>query len=123
MKAISPLRSALAFLVLCGVASGCADAEREAAEVRPPVVVMTGSGSVYQYEPAYVVSADGVVEFINNSDMPHDVVWSDESLKASHLIKKGETWRVALPKPGVFEYVCTLHPGMKGVIEVSSTDS
>ena len=104
--------------VLCLVLAGCGSGTQGTGE-STTVVRMTGSGSVYQFEPAAIESQNGVVEFLNVSEMPHNVVWRDKTLKASPFIKKDETWSVKLTTPGVYEYVCTLHPGMNGVIEVS----
>jgi plastocyanin len=119
MKSTPSLLRAAMVIVLCGAATGCASTA-EVPQESPSVVRMTGGGSVYQFEDQVIKSADGEIEFVNSSDAPHNVVWDDKTLQPSPLIKRGESWSVELGTPGVYEYVCTLHPGMRGVVEITA---
>lgn len=111
------LRAVLGF-VMFGALLGCAGAAEDTRDTAPTVVRMTGSGAQYQYEPSRVVSTNGIVEFVNDSEMPHDVVWAEKTLGKSPLIKTGGRWRTTIKTSGEYAYICTLHPGMKGTIAV-----
>jgi plastocyanin len=37
----------------------------------------------------------------------------------SHSIAAGGTWRFVANKTGVYDYICTLHPNMKGTLKVA----
>jgi plastocyanin len=50
----------------------------------------------------------------DEAPVPHDVVGADF---ASPVLTTG-TWSHTFTTPGTFRYVCTLHPGMDGVVQV-----
>ena len=117
------MRTGVLLRAVLGVATfgallGCAGAAEDTRDTTPTVVRMTGSGNTYQYEPARVLSTNGIIEFVNDSEMPHDVVWAEKTLGKSSLIKTGGRWRTTIKTSGEYAYICTLHPGMKGIIAV-----
>jgi plastocyanin len=63
------------------------------------------------------VPLGSTVTFTNKDFFPHNV-----QSEAGHLhsgpIAPDEQWSVRLDRPGTFTYVCTLHPGMNGVLHV-----
>ena len=55
----------------------------------------------------------------NESIYPHDVRASSGASFKSTLFDKPKTFTAEVNKPGRIEYVCTIHLGMNGVIEVA----
>ncbi len=49
----------------------------------------------------------------------HNVWWVDQSLVNSPTEGAGYRWAVRFLTPGVYEYYCTLHPGMIGRVAVT----
>lgn len=69
------------------------------------------------------VSAGSVITWVNNSNLPHNVVGTyKETVSDSRFIQPNESWSYNFNDAGVFEYICTIHStdGMKGTILVSS---
>jgi plastocyanin len=63
------------------------------------------------------VKAGDTVVWKNRDPFPHNVT-ADNAQFQSGDIAPEKTWEVTLDKRGRFPYVCTLHPGMKGVVTV-----
>ena len=75
------------------------------------------------------VSAGSVITWVNNSNLPHNVVGTYKETASgsqisvdSRFIQPNESWSYNFNDAGVFEYICTIHStdGMKGTILVSS---
>jgi plastocyanin len=70
------------------------------------------------FQPAEVtVRAGDVVEWINRDPFPHNVSADAAAIHSGDLDADGK-WRYRAVTPGTFHYVCTLHPGMAGVLHV-----
>ena len=69
-----------------------------------------------QPEKLTVKAGDSVV-WKNKDLFPHTVVSKTAGMD-SREIAAGATWTFTPKTTGDFEYVCTLHPVMKGVLEV-----
>jgi plastocyanin len=70
-----------------------------------------------KYEPAALtVSRGETVVWINKDPFPHTV--TARGAFDSRDIASGKSWKLTARKPGIYEYVCTLHPGMKGTLTV-----
>lgn len=116
--------AALAVL-LCAVGASCSTstAGNNARELDGQIE-MYGDDGAYGFAPKESESSSVVVKFFNTSDGPHNVKFSSSSgvsLPTSKIIKPGETLEVRLPNaPGVWSYVCVLHPGMDGVVTLLS---
>ena len=54
----------------------------------------------------------------NEDEVEHDVVAESGSTFKSELFGQGEAFTATVDKPGRVEYICTIHPGMTGSIEV-----
>lgn len=87
------------------------------------MVMMSGVKGVYEYEPSEMLVGDEKeweIVFHNVSDAPHNVVNKEAGIE-SPLVKAGEVWVLrgnsAMLEDGAMEYICTLHPGMKGRVE------
>jgi plastocyanin len=55
----------------------------------------------------------------NEDPIEHNVVAESGATFKSELYGKGETFTATVDKPGTIEYVCTIHPGMTGTLEVT----
>ena len=63
------------------------------------------------------VHAGETVVWINKDLFPHTVTEVHGRFD-SHVIQPNASWRYVAKKPGAFDYVCTLHPSMKGALVV-----
>ena len=70
----------------------------------------------FQPKKVTVRAGDSVV-WTNRDLFPHTVVSKTAGIE-SREIASGASWTFTPKMPGEFEYVCTLHPVMKGVLEV-----
>jgi plastocyanin len=101
--------------------------ERIMKQILQPNIIYTGMN---MFMPDAVrINSGSVITWINNSNLPHNVVGIyKESASGSQIrvdsgfIQSDESWRYKFNNSGVFEYRCTIHSedGMKGVILVSS---
>ena len=76
-----------------------------------------------KFDPESVtVKVGGSVKWTNNEDVPHDVTKEDgpgaDFSSGNGNMKKGDTYERVLTKAGTINYVCTVHPNMKGSITV-----
>ena len=55
----------------------------------------------------------------NEDEVEHNAVAESGADFESDLYGKGETFTTTVEEPGRVEYVCTVHPGMDGTIEVT----
>jgi plastocyanin len=82
-------------------------------------VLIMKDTAVGQYHPDKVsVEAGGTVTWTNKSGVVHNVVFKAPSVKSSGLIKDGETFSAEFANRGAYPYLCTLHPTMRGEVEV-----
>ena len=59
------------------------------------------------------------VTWVNEDDAPHNAVQQGGEELKTETFEKGGSDSVTLDKPGTIAYICTVHPQMKGTIEVS----
>jgi plastocyanin len=72
----------------------------------------------FAFAPAKVsASAGKPLTFLNADDSPHQIALAGGGPKTAVLLR-GQRASVTLDKPGEYGYICSLHPTMKGVIEV-----
>ena len=64
------------------------------------------------------VKRNTYVSWTNTDDSPHQVTVTSANGVRTPIIQKGETQTLKFDTPGTYEYICGLHPGMKGKIEV-----
>ena len=73
----------------------------------------------FVFGPAVLkVAAGGKVTWTNTDDTPHQISVVGASGQRSDLILKGQSATLQFDAAGNIAYVCGLHPGMKGTIEV-----
>lgn len=71
-----------------------------------------------QFKPAGVSAARGdSIVWTNKDFFPHTVTANSGQFD-SHEIKPNESWTYRATKAGEFEYICSLHPTMKGTLRV-----
>jgi glucose/arabinose dehydrogenase/plastocyanin len=88
------------------------------------VTIGTDTGSALLFEPTEASVAGGgyiSVVFENVSTVPHNLTFGPPIDAATATIVNAgasETITFAAPEPGTYDFVCTLHPGMDGVLTV-----
>jgi plastocyanin len=69
--------------------------------------------------PRMTVKAGTVVTWYNKDDIPHTVVASGEAFR-SKTLDTDDKFTFTFTAPGTYEYFCSLHPHMTGVIVVEA---
>jgi plastocyanin len=73
----------------------------------------------FKFDPATATAAVGdVVGWTNNDSAPHSAVFGDAGCETDTLAQ-GASGALVFNEPGTYEYVCGIHPNMKGTLEVS----
>jgi plastocyanin len=71
------------------------------------------------FDPAELtVSAGDTVTWTNDDSVDHDVTADSFSSGDPGGIAPGETFEHTFEEAGMFDYVCTVHPGMEGSVTV-----
>ncbi len=69
------------------------------------------------FNPSTVqISKDDTVKWTNKGSTDHTVKGSDFD---SGIIKKGKSYEHKFIKAGKYDYVCSIHPSMKGTVTVN----
>jgi plastocyanin len=66
-----------------------------------------------------VVKAGQTITWTNVDDSPHQVTVQGDSTLRTPVVLKGQSTQLQFDHPGAYGYICGLHPGMKGTIEVT----
>ena len=70
-----------------------------------------------KYDPETVTAKRGdTVIWVNKDPFPHTV--TAKGVFDSHEIPAGKSWKYTPRRVGEYSYICTLHPNMKGKLEV-----
>jgi plastocyanin len=64
------------------------------------------------------VAKGAYVTWTNTDDSPHQVTVTSAGGLRTEVMLKGQTQTLKFDTPGTFDYICGLHPTMKGKIEV-----
>ena len=95
--------------------SGTAPGAAVAKQAGPGVV----SISEFLFGPQKVVVKPGTtINWINTDDSPHQVTVQASSELRSPVLLKGQNTQIVFNDVGTYDYICGLHPGMRGTIEV-----
>jgi len=71
------------------------------------------------YFPASIeINPGTAVTWTNNDAVIHTVTDTKKTFD-SEFIQAGGTWQYTFEKPGQYDYLCTLHPWMKGTVSVT----
>lgn len=99
-----------------GVAPAVAAAETPTATASIATVAVRIDN--FTFTPAEITVTPGTtVTWTNGDDIPHTVVASDRSFRSPVLDTDG-VFSFTFTKIGSFEYFCSLHPHMKGIVRV-----
>lgn len=72
----------------------------------------------FKFAPATVsADANAAITWTNSDAAPHQVVVGSKNLKTA-VLQKGQSGQLAIAEKGSYDYVCGIHPGMKGKIEI-----
>jgi plastocyanin len=66
-----------------------------------------------------MVKAGSMVTWVNHDDIPHSIVCPALNVK-SHPLDTDETFAYTFEKAGTFDYMCGLHPHMRGQVTVQA---
>jgi plastocyanin len=88
-------------------------------------VTRSGAGEVtikdFQFGPAASkVIAGQTVTWTNADDTPHQISVVGAKEQRSEVVLKGQSAKLQFDEAGNIAYICGLHPGMKGTIEVAA---
>ena len=87
-----------------------------AAQIAGPKPVQV-SIKALKFNPSKVPAKVGqTVNFVWQENVAHNIIFSKD--QKSKTQSKG-LWSTKFTKPGTFKYQCTLHPGMKGEVDVT----
>jgi plastocyanin len=83
----------------------------------PAAAVVSIDG--FKFGPAKLVVDTGMpVLWMNSDDSPHQITVTTGSVTRSAVLAKGARHTQSFATRGIYDYMCGLHPGMKGQIEV-----
>ena len=83
-----------------------------------PAKTHTVTIDALRFQPeALTIAAGDTVVWINKDPFPHTATSKAGGFDSGE-IATGESWKYAPAKKGDFEYICTLHPTMRGTIRV-----
>ena len=85
----------------------------------------SGPGTVaiaeFLFGPEKVIVKRGqTITWTNVDDSPHQVTVQGETTLRTPVVLKGQTTALKFDHVGSYGYICGLHPGMKGAIEVTN---
>ena len=94
--------------------AGTAPGARVDARAAPGVVAVAD----FLFGPETVeIKAGQKVTWINTDDSPHQVTLTGKGTRTAVMLK-GQSTDLLFDGPGVYDYICGLHPNMKGKVEV-----
>ena len=86
----------------------------------------SGGGSVsltaanFEFEPGDLSAAAGdTIEFTNEDDAPHTFTAEDAGIDEEVDAGGSTSISLADAEPGSYDFVCTIHPEMKGTLEIT----
>jgi plastocyanin len=101
-----------AVLAVLGYASGFATGKPATSKAH--TVIMEG----VRFQPERLTVARGDTVVWVNKDLVAHTATSDAGSFDSGTIQPEKSWRFIATKKGAFDYRCTFHPAMKGVLNV-----
>ena len=74
----------------------------------------------YKFVPKELnIKTGTTLTWTNNDPAPHTIMTADGNIQSNPL-EKGETKTYTFDTPGTYNYICGIHPFMKGTIVVKS---
>ncbi|MGH7299387.1 MAG: cytochrome P460 family protein [Candidatus Rokuibacteriota bacterium] len=75
--------------------------------------------AAFAFGPGKLAVAPGKrITWVNNDDSPHQITVTTGTPTRGPVMTKGQSHSQAFSTPGVYDYICGLHPSMKGQVEV-----
>jgi plastocyanin len=97
-------------------AYGSSPAHAHAAAARPAASVKLAN---FAFKPGTIrVEPGRTIRFLNTDSATHTVTATKGARFDSGNLKHGHSFSVKAGKAGTIHYVCLIHPGMKGTIDV-----
>jgi plastocyanin len=116
-RLLLPLALLAAFAAACGGDDG---GEQGASSQACPSSAVVIKMADIKFDPQDATAGVGQeVCWVNEDTIDHDVSAESGASFKSELFGKGQTFTASMDEPGTVQYVCTIHPGMTGTIEVS----
>jgi plastocyanin len=121
--------SVMVLACLALVAAGCGDDDddggADTGADTPEQAAPAGGGGAevtmqdIKFDPENLtVKAGDTVEWMNEDSVDHDVTADDFKSGEPGGMASGDTFEHTFKKPGTYDYVCTVHPGMEGTVTV-----
>ena len=108
------MRRLTILVLLAALAGGAGAAGSEPPKPRTHTVTIEGM----RFEPATVTVARGdTIVWVNKDVVAHTATSATAGFD-SKIIPPDKSWRHKAAKKGRFDYVCTYHPTMVGVVQV-----
>ena len=109
-----------------GSSSSSSKSSSTPAASTPAAAPAAGGGAVavsmknIQYSPKSITAKVGqTVTWTNDDSVDHNVTATSGASFKSSTFGQGKTYSTKLTKAGTIQYVCTIHPGMTGMIVVT----
>jgi plastocyanin len=103
------------FVISLAGLKGTQPGQMAAPQAGPGVVSITN----FLFGPETVtVAANTPITWFNTDGSPHQVTIQGAKVQRSGVILKGQSTQLSVAEPGSYNYICGLHPQMKGKIEV-----
>ena len=114
-------RRAIAVAAAAFLALGAAGAIAQQ-QPMPQQVAATAEAEIsiqsFQFVPAILTVTPGTaVTWVNKDEEPHNIVSPDRAFR-SKAIDGGEKFTNVFEKPGTYNYLCAMHPQMRGTVIV-----
>ncbi len=107
-------RIAVAFLILAALASGCVQQQANDSIKLPKENNVNIQNSAFS--PAEITITKGTAITWTNLDITaHTATGTGFD---SGALQQGQSWSHAFNDTGTFDYICSIHPGMKGRVVV-----
>ena len=107
----------------CGGDDDSSDSASSDTKAQPAPKSEGGSAEVsmkdIKFDPSEVtVKAGDTVTWTNDDSVAHDVTGDSFKSGDAGAMQGGDTFEHKFDKAGTYDYVCTVHPGMKGSVLV-----
>lgn len=108
-----------ALLLAAAMAVAACSRDRGAAPARPsPATHTVAIEGVAYAPPSLTVNAGDRIVFVNRDPFPHTATSPSAGFDSKEIAGDGGSWSYTVPRAGEVDYICTLHPTMKGVLHV-----
>ena len=107
----APLLLAAALVTACG-------RDHAAAAVQPPATHTIAIEGVSYAPQSLTVHVGDRIVWVNKDPFPHTATSQGAGVDSKEIAGNGGSWTYTAARAGDFNYICTLHPTMSGVVHV-----